>query len=151
MNLSHDMHRAERWADSHHPLWLDFIRIGLGLFILGKGILFISHTQALLHILDNSQFPWVSLGLVHYVAMVHLAGGVLIAFGLLTRVAILFQLPILLGAVIFVNAERGFYVENSELWLSLLVLGLLVFFLLFGSGRFSADYALRKDYKPQEM
>ncbi|WP_242918553.1 DoxX family membrane protein [Pontibacter liquoris] len=143
MNVSQDMNRVERWTDSHHPLWLDFVRIGLGLFILAKGIMFIQNTDALLHILRTSRFEWVSLGLAHYVAFSHLFGGLLITLGLLTRVAILFQIPILLGAVIFVNSQRGFYVENTELWLSLLVLGLLIFFLIFGSGRFSLDHYMK--------
>lgn len=147
MNLSHDMHRMERWADTHHPIWLDFIRVGLGIFILTKGILFVQDSDAIYNILRNSQFPWVSVGLAHYVAFAHLVGGLFIAIGLITRVAILFQIPILLGAVFFVNAERGFYTENSELWVSLITLGLLIFYLIFGSGKFSVDRLIRKPKK----
>lgn len=144
MNLTHDMHRVERWADAHHPVWIDFLRVALGIFILIKGVMFIQDTAALQSILNNSQFRWVSLGLAHYVAFAHLVGGLLIALGLITRVAILFQLPILLGAVFFVNSSRGFYSENSELWISLITLLLLIFFLVFGSGRLSADYMMRE-------
>ncbi|MFD2998903.1 DoxX family protein [Pontibacter toksunensis] len=144
MNLSQNLHQIERWSDAHHPLWIDFLRVALGVFLFIKGFMFIQDTGALMNILRKSEFPWVSIGLAHYVAMVHLAGGVLIAIGLITRVAILFQLPILLGAVFFVNPERGFYSENTELWSSLIVLLLLIFFLVFGSGRFSADYMMRE-------
>ena len=144
MNLTHDMHQMEKWADTHHPIWIDFIRIGLGLFILAKGIMFVQDTDAIYNILRNSQFPWVSIGLAHYVAFAHLVGGLFIAIGMITRVAILFQIPILIGAVFFVNAERGFYTENSELWISLLVLALLIFFLIFGSGKISVDHLIRK-------
>lgn len=144
MNLSHDMHRIERWADAHHPLWLDFLRVALGVFLFIKGFMFVQDTAALHAIMRKSEFPWVSMGLAHYVAFAHLVGGLLIAIGLITRVAILFQLPILLGAVFFINPERGFYSENTELWSSIIVLALLLFFLVFGSGRFSADYALRE-------
>lgn len=144
MNLTHDMHRVERWADAHHPIWVDFIRIGLGIFILTKGIMFVQNTDAIYNIMRNSQFPWVSVGLAHYVAFAHLVGGLFIAIGLITRVAILFQIPVLLGAVFFVNAERGFYTENSELWVSLIVLALLIFFLIFGSGKISVDRLIRK-------
>ncbi|PRY15515.1 putative membrane protein YphA (DoxX/SURF4 family) [Pontibacter ummariensis] len=144
MNLTHDMHRIERWADTHHPLWIDFLRVALGIFLLVKGIMFVQDTEALYSIMRKSQFPWVSIGLAHYVAFAHLVGGILIAIGLITRVAILFQLPILLGAVFFVNPERGFYSENTELWASVIVLALLIFFLVFGSGRFSVDHKMRE-------
>lgn len=147
MNLTHNMHHVERWADSHHPLWIDFIRVGLGIFLFIKGVMFIQDTSALIAIMQKSQFPWVSVGLAHYVALAHLAGGAMVALGLKTRVAVLFQLPILLGAVFFINPERGFYSENTELWSSIIVLLLLVFFLIFGSGRFSVDQAIRKSDK----
>lgn len=143
MNLIQNMNNVERWSEMRHPLWIDFIRVGLGLFILAKGIMFIQNTETIQNIMAHSQFKWLAFGLAHYVAMVHIAGGILIACGLITRVAILFQLPILLGAVIFVNSRQGFYVENSELWLSVLVLVLLIFFMFFGSGRFSFDYYMR--------
>jgi len=147
MNLTHNMHHMEHWADTHHPLWIDFIRVGLGLFLLIKGIMFIQDTSALMTIMRNSQFPWVSAGLAHYVALAHIAGGAMIAMGLKTRVAVLFQLPILLGAVLFINPNRGFYSQNTELWSSIIVLLLLVFFLVFGSGRFSVDQAINKANK----
>ncbi|WP_242929324.1 DoxX family protein [Pontibacter vulgaris] len=147
MNLTQDMHRIEHWADTHHPIWIDFLRIALGLFLLVKGIMFIQDTAALHSMMMKSQFRWVSFGLVHYVAFAHLVGGLFIALGLLTRVAILFQLPILIGAVFFINPQHGFYSENTELWSSIIVLALLVFFLIFGSGRFSLDRKMRKPKK----
>lgn len=147
MNLTHDMHRVEHWADTHHPAWLDIIRVGLGVFLMVKGFMFVQNTDALFAIMQKSQFPWVSIGLAHYVAFAHLVGGFLIAIGLITRVAILFQIPILLGAVFFINPERGFYSENTELWSSIIVLILLIAFLIFGSGRYSVDRLIRKPKK----
>ncbi|WP_033316755.1 DoxX family protein [Pontibacter roseus] len=147
MNLTHDMNRLEHWADAHHPVWVDFVRIALGIFIFMKGIFFIQDTAALQSIMSNSQFQWVSFGMAHYVAFAHLVGGLLIAMGLVTRIAILFQLPILIGAVFFINPQRGFYSENTELWSSLIVLLLLVFFLIWGSGRLSVDHLIRKPNK----
>ncbi|MBB6611866.1 DoxX family protein [Pontibacter sp. Tf4] len=144
MNLTHDMHRVEHWADSHHPAWLDFLRMALGIFLMIKGFMFVQDTEALFRILHKSQFPWVSVGLAHYVAFAHLVGGFFIAIGLITRIAILFQIPILLGAVFFINPNHGFYSENTELWSSIIVLLLLIAFLIFGSGRFSVDYLIRK-------
>lgn len=144
MNLTHDMHRVEHWADTHHPTWLDFLRMGLGIFLMVKGFMFVQNTDALFSIMHKSQFPWVSIGLAHYVAFAHLVGGFLIAIGLITRIAILFQIPILLGAVFFINPNRGFYSENTELWSSIIVLLLLIAFLVFGSGRLSVDRLIRK-------
>jgi putative oxidoreductase len=147
MNLTQDMHRIEHWADAHHPVWVDFVRMALGIFLFMKGVMFIQDTQALQSIMSNSQFQWVSLGLAHYVAFAHLVGGLFIAMGLITRVAILFQIPILLGAVFFINPQRGFYSQNTELWSSLIVLILLIFFLVWGSGKLSVDRLIRKPKK----
>jgi putative oxidoreductase len=49
------------------------------------------------------------------------------------------QVPILLGAVFFVNISSGFSALNSELWLSVMVLFLLIMFVVVGSGKFSMD------------
>ncbi|MBF8964506.1 DoxX family protein [Pontibacter sp. FD36] len=144
MNLTQDMHRIEHWADAHHPVWVDFVRMALGIFLFVKGVMFIQDTAALQSIMRNSQFQWVSFGMAHYVAFAHLVGGLLIAMGLITRIAILFQIPILLGAVFFINPQRGFYSENTELWSSLIVLILLIVFLVLGSGRLSVDNLIRR-------
>jgi uncharacterized membrane protein YphA (DoxX/SURF4 family) len=71
-------------------------------------------------------------------------GGLLIMMGLITRVAIVFQLPVLIGAVIFINAQRGFFSVNSELSFSLIVLFLLLFFLIEGSGPLSVDEFMKR-------
>lgn len=139
MNLTQDMHRIEHWANTHHPVWVDFVRMALGIFLFVKGVMFIQDTEALQNIMRDSQFQWVSFGMAHYVAFAHLVGGLLIAMGLVTRIAILFQIPILLGAVFFINPQRGFYSENTELWSSIVVLILLFVFLILGSGRLSVD------------
>lgn len=135
------LHRIEHWADTHHPRWIDFIRVALGLFILYKGILFISNTDALLNLIHEMDIGFFHMALAHYVAFAHLVGGILIALGLLTRFAIIFQIPILVGAVFFVNIDQGFLsvTNNLEFGISLLVLVLLIVFLIYGSGKFSAD------------
>lgn len=133
--------KIEHWADTHHPQWIDFVRIILGLFILYKGILFISDTGALLDLMKTTDLQFVNLGLAHYVAFAHLVGGILIAMGLVTRFAILFQIPILLVAVFLVNSQSGFLsvANNLEFGISLIVLILLITFLIYGSGKFSVD------------
>lgn len=138
--------KIEHWADTHHPQWIDFLRILLGLFILYKGILFISNTDALLALMENADLQFVNLGLAHVVAFAHLMGGILIAMGLMTRAAVGVQIPILLGAVLFVNSQQGFLSvsNNLEFELSLLTLILLFVFLIYGSGKFSVDHWMKK-------
>lgn len=141
MNL---IQKIEAWGDTHQTKWFSLIRVLLGMIILFKGINFIQNTDAISEMISKSAVSLYAVGLAHLVALAHLMGGILIIIGLLTRVAVLFQIPILIGAVLFINAQRGFFSMESELGLSLLVLGLLFFFLIFGSGAYSADEFMRK-------
>ena len=136
-------HRIEHWADTHHPVWLDLIRIGLGTFILFKGLIFISDISVLENILMNINMDWSSFIVAHYIAFAHLVGGIMIALGLLTRVAILFQLPILLGAVLFVHSDESLRTINTEWWVSAVTLILLIVFFIYGSGPWSIDNYMR--------
>lgn len=141
------IHKIEHWADTHHPIWLDYLRVALGLFILYKGLIFIMDTNALTSILEGSSFgAFANQAWVHIVAFAHLMGGLLIAMGLLTRFAVALQIPILVGAILFVNAQTGFFsaASNLELEISLIVLAALVVFLIYGSGKFSVDEYMRK-------
>ncbi|MDB5261893.1 MAG: DoxX family protein [Adhaeribacter sp.] len=136
-------HRIEHWADAHHPLWLDLIRIGLGTFILFKGLLFISDIRVLESLLMQINLDWSSFIFAHYIAFAHLVGGILIALGLLTRPAILFQFPILLGAVLFVHSDESLRTINTQWWVSAVTLILLIVFFIYGSGRWSIDNYMR--------
>ena len=140
------IHRIEHWADLHHPKWIDFFRVALGLIILYKGILFISNTDALMNLMQEADISFFHMALAHYVSFAHLVGGLLIAMGLLTRLAVIIQIPILLVAVFFVNIEQGFLSvsNNLEFEISLLVLLLLFVFLIYGSGKFSVDSFMKK-------
>lgn len=145
--------KIEHWGDVHHAKWLDVIRIVLGLLIFSKGIAIVSNTASLQDLLlQNNVFGFsgmmASLA-VHIIGFVHLVGGILITLGLLTRFAVVIQIPILLCAVLFVNLSRGFSVLNSELWLSLIVLLLLVLFWVVGSGPFSVDQQMKR--KPERQ
>lgn len=143
MNL---LHSVERWGDAHHPKWLDIIRVVLGLFLVFKGIDFINHMDRLTDLMGRSRFLGsLSLGLLaHYIVFAHLVGGALITAGLLTRLACLVQIPILIGAVFFINSSAGILAPYDVLWLSVIVLLLLVFFLIAGSGPFSVDEQMKK-------
>jgi uncharacterized membrane protein YphA (DoxX/SURF4 family) len=136
MNL---VQKVEAWGDSHQSKWFALLRIILGMIIFFKGLFFVQNTDAINAMIANSAIDLYAVFLAHCVALSHLVGGVLIMLGLITRIAVLFQIPILLGAIIFVNAQKGFYSIQSELGFSILVLAMLLFFLVFGSGKISAD------------
>ena len=134
----------ENWGDTHHPKWIDILRIGFGVLLFMRGIVFIQDIAAVESMVLNTTLGPYAAFVAHYVATAHLFGGVLITIGLITRTAVAFQFPVLLGAIIFVNAPMGFVNPNSELSFSLLVLFLLVFFFIYGSGTiFSADHWLK--------
>jgi putative oxidoreductase len=140
--------KIERWGDLHTAKALDIVRVGLGILIFCKGIAIVSNTQALQELLlQKNVFGFSGMMAsvaIHIVGFVHLVGGILIAIGLLTRFTAVMQIPILLVAVFFVNISRGFSTLNSELWLSLIVLLLLIMFWITGSGPYSVDHAMKK-------
>ncbi|SKC15950.1 DoxX family protein [Dyadobacter psychrophilus] len=133
------MNRIEHWGDTHHPAWLDIVRIALGVFLFVKGISFISDTTRLSKLVTGLDLHLYTVASVHYVAFAHIFGGFLIALGCLTRISAIIQIPILLVAVFFVNFRTGFSYLNSELWLSMITLILVITFAIVGSGRFSMD------------
>ena len=128
---------VENWADVHHPIWLDLIRISLGVFIFTKGIYFAHHQDILFDMMPKGFGPFIALLMSHYVFSAHIVGGFLIAIGLITRIACLFQIPVLLGAVFFINMNLSFM--GTEHIISVGVLLLMVIFLIYGSGRLSVD------------
>jgi putative oxidoreductase len=132
MNL---VQRVEHWGDTHHPQWLDIIRILLGVFLCYKGIDFLMNMSNMLSLLNNRMsFGAFTLTLMsNYISFAHLLGGILLILGVLTRFACLIQIPILLGAVFFVNTSL--YQPFSEVLLSILVLLLLILFLIVGNGK----------------
>jgi putative oxidoreductase len=140
--------KIERWGDLHTTKALDIIRIGLGVLIFSKGIAIVGNTEALQELLlQHNVFGFSGMMAsvaIHIVGFVHLVGGILITIGLLTRFAAVMQIPILLVAVFFVNISRGFSMLNSELWLSLIVLILLIMFWVTGSGLYSVDHEMKK-------
>lgn len=135
----------ERWGEAHHPKWLDLVRAVLGFFLFLKGVDFINNMEVLTAMMAKSDFLGsLSLGLLaHYVVLSHLVGGAMIAAGLLTRLACLIQIPILVGAILFVNASAGILAPYSTLWISVIVLALLIYFVIIGSGPLSVDEWMR--------
>lgn len=145
------LERIEHWGDIHHPKWLDIIRISLGIFLCYKGIDFLRNMGILMKLMPMNvyfdSFLFIILG--HFVVFAHIIGGILLVLGLFTRFACLIQIPILITAIIFVNIKGDMMRPYSELFLSIIVLFLLVYFLIVGNGPWS--YKIpdeKKKYEP---
>ncbi|MBC9797315.1 DoxX family protein [Sinomicrobium weinanense] len=126
-----------KWANAHTYYPLDLLRIALGVFLFLKGTSFIVNSQYLIDIIKPIQNWWGAMLTVHYVAHAHLLGGILIVFGLLTRLSIAVQIPILIGAIAinFIGEmHSGNLIASSVTFL------ICIFFLIYGSGKHSADY-----------
>ncbi|QEM06445.1 DoxX family protein [Mucilaginibacter rubeus] len=128
------------WGDHHHPKWIDYLRIALGMILIWKGIAFILNLDVLDQYLRETGIA-EKLGLsisitilAHLIIILHLIGGVCIAVGLRTRLFCLFNLPALLGAVVLVNLRQNIFRPYSEFWLSLIVLLGIICFLVIGNG-----------------
>jgi putative oxidoreductase len=141
MNL---IQRMEHWGDTHHPKWIDVVRMCLGILLFMKAVEFMNNMDALSAVIGKSAFlSSLSIGIMaHWVIMTQLVGGFLVAFGLLTRVACLVQIPNLVGAILFINTPSTITSPSSTWWLSLLILVLLIFFVVEGGGPWSADRLL---------
>lgn len=141
---------VESWGNSHRPGFLDLFRIALGIFITYKGLQFITHMDELENTTAGITSWFAGAVLAHYIVFAHILGGPLIIAGLFTRVMCLVQLPILIGAVVYVNAPRGQLSLGNymELWLSLIVLTGLIVFIIFGAGKYSLDAKRRTEIRP---
>ena len=126
--------RVEHWGDTHHPQWLDIVRILLGAFLCYKGVDFLMNMAQMLDLLTNKMSfgSFSTMLMSNYVAFAHILGGILLILGVLTRFACIIQIPILLGAVFFLNT--ALYRPFSEVLLSIVVLLLLIVFLVVGNG-----------------
>ena len=138
MNLAH---KVEIWGDSHHPKYLDVIRVALGIFLTLKGIAFMENSVYLKQVIEDQTVINVStpmlMAIVYYVTFVHLVGGILITLGVLTRLSAILQIPIVLAAVFL----TGIFHEaiNTLAWPSITALILLMLFAIIGSGPLSLD------------
>ena len=134
MNL---VQRVEHWGDTHHPQWLDIVRIALGAFLCYKGVEFLYNMGTNLNLITNKMAfrGFSSMLMSNYIAFAHILGGVLLIMGVLVRFACILQIPILLGAIFFINLSPELYRPFSELLLSVTVLLLLILFLVVGNGK----------------
>lgn len=134
------------WADAHPKVWLDCVRIYLGLGLFIRGLFIITNTKAefIQVLIQRLDYPWlITVGLLHYIALAHLIGGLMLVVGLLTRIAAWVQVPVLAGALLVHRAE-GLMTTGQSLELSALVFFLLLIFALSGAGPLSVDNGMPK-------
>ena len=134
-----------KWANAHTYFPVDLVRMALGVFLFSKGVTFITSIQYLVDLIspiDKADGGMYGMFIVHYIASAHFLGGILIFFGLLTRWAIIAQLPILVGAVI-INFMGE--MQSQDLFLSFLTLVICIAFMIYGSGKHSADYYFKME------
>jgi uncharacterized membrane protein YphA (DoxX/SURF4 family) len=137
-----NIERLEHWGDTHHPKWVDIVRIGLGIFLCYKGIDFLRNMGVINELISShlSYGSFFAVMLGHYIVFAHILGGIFLAIGAFTRFACLIQIPILLGAIIFVNFSHDVLRPYSGLVISILTLLLLVYFLVAGNGSFAFSF-----------
>jgi len=144
MNL---ISKIQDWGDHHHPKWLDYLRIVLGITLIWKGVAFALNLHAFTILMENSGLGTavtISL-LIHLIIALHIIGGLLIALGTHTRLFCLLIIPILIVAVFYVNfPNQQIFRPYSEFWLSCLVLAGLICFLIEGDGVLSIE-PVKKD------
>jgi putative oxidoreductase len=137
----------EGWGNSHRPGWLDIFRIMLGAFIAFKGFEFMFNIESLKTTTGNMDTLFSGAMIAHYIVFAHALGGPLILVGLFTRAMCVIQIPILVGAILLVNAPKGFLSigNHMELEVSVIVLAGLILFTVFGAGKFSLDEKRRRE------
>jgi uncharacterized membrane protein YphA (DoxX/SURF4 family) len=141
------LHRFEYWGDHHHPKWVDIIRIALGVFLCYKGIDFLRNTSLLISLMSSGRDTFgsfLTVLLAHVIPFIHIVGGIMLVLGLFTRFACLIQIPVLIGAIIFVNMAKDILLPYSELFITIVVLLLLVYFLIAGNGPIAFKIAEEK-------
>lgn len=138
MNL---LNKVQNWGNHHHPKWIDYFRILLGLVLIWKGIAFASNLHAFTNMMKDAMLGVaVSISLMaHIIIVLHIIGGILIAIGSQTRLFCALNLPILVVAVFFVNIKADIFRPYAEFWVSCIVLIGLVCFLIEGDGVLSVE------------
>jgi putative oxidoreductase len=138
------MYQLSLWLRENRDMSIEALRIYLGFGLMLKGFQFIYNKQLSQEIVVHMQIPFLEFISIHAAVAGHLVGGLLLTIGLLTRAAALVQVPLLVGAIFLVHWQQGIFQSNQNLEFVILVLFLLLVFSIYGGGRLSVDYALRR-------
>lgn len=135
--------RAIQWSELNRDIWLDLLRMWLGVALFIKGFAVLRDVPRYSAYLFAQEWPYAGTTLVHYAALAHFIGGTMMVFGILTRVAALIQIPNVLGAIFFIHLRNGLFSEDQGLQTAAVTLVLLVLFAFTGSGRLSTEWYFR--------
>ncbi|MBI3875228.1 MAG: DoxX family protein [Verrucomicrobia bacterium] len=146
------LRECQKWLAANTDLFLDLVRVYLGVGLAVKAVYLMSNTNYLMSLIERSGSWWFApAAAAHYVVMAHLVGGILLALGLVTRLAALAQVPVLVGAVFYVYMPEVMTWEpRQNLEFTGLVLFLLALYSVFGAGRWSLDYYFAKKFEESE-
>lgn len=146
MNL---IDKIQNWGDHHHPKWIDYLRILLGLVLIWKGVSFYTNMHAFSLLMKGGILgKAVSISmLAHFIIIVHIIGGAAIVLGTYTRTFCLINIPILIGAIVFVDTSAGIFRPYTDFWIALPVLAALIFFCVEGNGIISIEHEEPKKKK----
>ena len=141
------LYALRRMVVRHRHCWIEILRIAVGLLMIFKGYYFVENLEEIYKIIEEN-VALSAFVIAHYVVFAHLAGGAMMAFGILTRIAVFVQIPVvIIGAVYFSGECAAFFGPISDMHYTLLILLLLVVFLFYGSGRWSADHVILRSRK----
>jgi putative oxidoreductase len=147
-----NLNQCKEWMRTHGDVFMDLVRIYLGVGLFFKGVSFMFNREYLIGLMDRVDNLWFApAAAAHIIIPAHIAGGILLALGLLTRFAAILQIPVVLGAIFYLYMPRMMQIEyRQNLEFSMLVLFLLVLMAIFGAGRWSLDHLLmrRSEAKP---
>lgn len=138
MNL---LTKIQNWGDHHHPQWLDYIRIALGLTLIVNGVALATHLHDFTMMMHNAVLGTaISISLMaHTIILLHIIGGVLITIGSHTRTFCLLNLFAVI-TMLFVNMHHQVFVPYSIFWFATILITALVCFLVEGDGILSVEH-----------
>jgi len=131
------------WSEDKQDLVWACLRAYLGFSLVARGYVYFMHIDPLVELMTSHHVPFASNQLAQIVAVTHVAGGLLLTFGWMTRLAAAIQIPNVVGAILFVHLQEGFFGASQALGHALLVLVVLGAFVANGGGSWSVEGSLR--------
>src|SRR5215471_18183047 len=138
--------QLDGWSARTHDGWVLGLRIILGAVLIIKGFVFMFNMNDLEQKIQTLQINNINVTVAEFIVWANLIGGLFIMIGLLTRVMCLLEFPILVGAIFYEGMSSG--LASADWILSVIILYLLLFFFIHGSGKNSIFKIYdRTDYK----
>lgn len=139
------LNRCYQWIGAHRPLFVDLVRIYLGIGLFIKGIFFLRHPELLPSLANSGLAPFART-----VPYIHIIAGLLMALGILTRLAAAVQIPLVAVALFAIHLPNSTSMQLREgIEFSGLTLFLLILIALWGAGPLSLLHGRRTPTAPQ--